>query len=472
MASAPTLRAPGIDAQMLTFSIGDQRMALSASLVQEVAPLPRIVRVPHAPDALLGVANLRGTVISVVALARLLGIADTATHRIIVVDVDGPVGLAVTSVSQVVSEAAAAALPHVDVAALVSQAMSEKRHRRSNGTSIAASREDTASDSDTVALATFMVGGQEFALPLSMTAEVLRLPDAIALMPHADAVIMGSMALRGTVLPLLSLAALLALPVAPSTAKSRVVVVRIGAHRVGMVVDAMRSIERVAESAIDPVPQVLSRSGAEARIQAICRMDGGSRLLSVLAPDQLLRDDITAKLLAGDIGERHDMADDARVSASERFLLFRIGEEHFGLPIASVEEVAPLPSRLTPLPKAPDFVQGVMQVRGKVIPVIDQSRRFNGTPVTSAKPRVIVVQIGALTAGFIVDAVSEVVEIPASALSDAPDMGTEGARLFERVATLDGRDALVLIVSPRELLDRAEQDLLASLGRKGAAKKA
>ncbi|WP_260924629.1 chemotaxis protein CheW [Novosphingobium sp. 9] len=164
------------------------------------------------------------------------------------------------------------------------------------------------------------------------------------------------------------------------------------------------------------------------------------------------------------------MTGGAASERSERFLLFRIGDDSFGLPLDAVEEVLPLPPRLTPLPKAPDFVQGVMNVRGQVIPVIDQARRFSGTAVGSAKPRVIVVRIGSLTAGFIVDAVSEIAQVAESALHEAPDLGTEGTRVFDRVATLGGRDSLVLIVSACELLDRAEQDLLTRLGKKSVTK--
>jgi purine-binding chemotaxis protein CheW len=112
-----------------------------------------------------------------------------------------------------------------------------------------------------------------------------------------------------------------------------------------------------------------------------------------------------------------------------------------------------------------------MNVRGQVIPVIDQAHRFNGTPVAGAKPRVIVVRIGELTAGFIVDAVLQVVQPPADALRDAPDLGSDGMRVFDRVATLEGDDSLVLIVSPQELLDRAERDLLLALGKKAAKSK-
>ncbi len=316
---------------------------------------------------------------------------------------------------------------------------------------------------------TFAVGHQDFALPLGCVEEVLRLPADIAIMPHADAAVVGSAAFRNATLPLLSLSALLALPGTDADSRSRIVVLRIGRHRVGLVVDAMRAILRMAPDEIDAVPHVLSRGSAEARIQAICRVDGGARLVSVLSPDQLLRDDITQRLLHGGTGEQEMTAQAAPTQASEQFVLFRIGEDEFGLPIDAVEEIAPLPPRLTALPKAPAFVQGVMNLRGEVIPVIDQAHRFNGAAATGAKRRVIVVRIGTLRAGFIVDGVSEVLRVELSALRDAPDLGTEGTRVFDRVANLEQEGRLVLIVSPRELLDRAEQDLLRELGRKGAS---
>lgn len=463
-------QAPATDARTLTFSVGGELLGMAAWMVQEIVPLPRLARVPHAPAALMGVAQIRGVIVPVLSVASLLGREQSQVQRVIVTDMDGPVGLAVTGVSQVVDGEDAAAVMRIDLAALVASAVPERRPRRSAGAIIAPSAEIATDASETIALVAFAVAGQDFALPLAVIEEVLCLPGDIALMPHADAASLGTIASRRAVLPLLSLAALLALPVALMTARSRVVVVRIGAHRVGLVVDAMRSIERVAESDVDAVPQILNRGGGEARIQAICRLNDGGRLLSVLAPDQLVDEGVTARLLQGETGDKGKMTG-ATDEQGERFLLFRIGDESFGLPIDAVQEVAVLPPRLTPLPKAPAFVQGVMNVRGQVIPVIDQARRFNGAPVTGAKPRVIVVRIGELTAGFIVDAVSQVVQPASDALRPAPDLGSEGARVFDRVASLDNGGALVLIVSPQELLDRAERDLLLALGSKKAAKR-
>lgn len=453
--------------RMLTFQVDAQRFALRSDLVREVTRLPPIAQVPHAPESLLGLANVRGAVIPILSMSRLLGRADSMPRRIIVVEAGELLGLAVDDASQVVVADDLGSAVEVDVAALVARSLPAKAARKSIAAGVR-SIGDADKRDEAVALVAFVIGNQEFALPLLTVAEVLRLPGDIAIMPDADDVVVGTAAVRGAVLPLLSLRALLALPWAEPGARARVLVVRIGKHRIGLLVDEMRSILRVPESMIDAVPQALSRGQSEARIQAICRLGDGTRLVSVLAADQLLREDITARLMQGAAAEQDDMASDEAQATSERLLLFRVGQEEFGIPIAAVEEVALLPSKLTRLPKAPAFVKGVMNLRGQVIPVIDQVQRFGQVARETGRRRVIVLRIGDLQAGFIVDAVSEVIEVAASALQPAPDLGSDQTRVFERVANLADEQRIVLIVSPRELLDRAEQDVLRSLGKKGA----
>jgi len=439
---------------LLTLAIGGEHFGVPAAIVREVARMPRLTRVPHAPAALLGLANVRGSVVPVLSLAALVDRPAGDAQRVVIVDDGETVGLAVDSVSQLV--AADGTLRTLDIAGLIASGVPGSGERRTRGAAVAEEREAAAAE--TVPLVIFAIGSQEFAFPLGVVEEVLRVPSEIAVVPLADAAVIGSAAVRGTLLPLLSLRVLLALP-GTDGAKARVLVVRIGANRVGLVVDAMRAIVRVAEDDIDPIPQVLARGGAEARIQAICRLDGGTRLVSVLAADQLLREDITARLFQGS-GEQTGMSDTAAEQAHEQFLLFRIGADSFGLPIGAVEEVTLLPDKLTRLPRAPAFVQGVMNVRGRVIPVIDQAERFGTGTAAGRKRRVVIVRIGDLSAGFVVDAVSDVLRVPASALRPAPDLGNAETRVFDRVANLAEEDRIVLIVSPHELLERAEQDLL------------
>ena len=454
---------PEEEEALLGFRIGVERFGVAASLVREVGRMPRITRVPQAPDSLIGLGNFRGIVLPVLSFARLTGRPAGNERRVILLDTEHPIALAVDEVSTLTGDAA---LPRIDAEALATSGFTGTARPKAR---VAAVQADPARAAEAeVPLVSFLVGGQEFALPIGAVQEILPLPAGIALLPHGDAVTLGSIAVRDTLLPLLSLHALLALPGAARTERARIVVVRIGTHRVGLVIEAMRGVIRVAESQIDPVPPVLARGGSETRIQAICRLDAGRRLVSVLAPEHLVREDLTARLL--ETGATEDsMVTSTTGDAQEQFLIFRIGDTEFGLPIGAVIEVAALPPKLGRLPRAPAFVQGILTLRGMVVPVIDQSLRFLGTPAQGVRRRIVVVRLGEIAAGFVVDAVAEVLSIAVSALSPAPDLGGGDTRVFDRVATLDDDARMILIVSPQELLDRAERDLLVAIGGTASA---
>lgn len=455
------------EGRVLTLTVNHEHFTVPAAIVREVARLPRLSRVPHAPPALAGLANIRGAVVPVLSLAALVERAPGHERRVVIVDIGEVLGLAVDEATSLLEgdvSTAGASRP-LDIPAMVARCMPTRKVGASHRA--ASSPEDEVADrTERVPLVVFTVGAQEFAFSLGVAEEVLRAPELIASMPLADPAVIGSTAVRGELLPLLSLRALLALTGTDDLATARVLVVRIGAHRVGLLVDAMRSIVQVAESDIDPLPQVLHRHGGEARIQAIARLDEGARLVSVLAAEQLVRDDIFVRLAHG-AEDRPNMAVATSDEVFEQFLLFRIGEESFGLPIGAVDQVTLLPEKLTRLPKAPAFIEGLMNLRGTAIPIIDQATRFGRDAAAGRRRRVIIVRIGDLIAGFVVDAVSDVIRVSSSELRAAPDLGSDETRVFDRVAQLeDGQ--LVLIVSPREMINRAEQDLLRGFVAKSA----
>ena len=68
-------------------------------------------------------------------------------------------------------------------------------------------------------------------------------------------------------------------------------------------------------------------------------------------------------------------------------MVFRLGEDEFGLPIEAVDEVARVPDQITRLPKTPKFLEGVVNLRGDVLPVVDQRRRFDMPPLDGAGRR-------------------------------------------------------------------------------------
>src|SRR5581483_10520018 len=110
-----------------------------------------------------------------------------------------------------------------------------------------------------------------------------------------------------------------------------------------------------------------------------------------------------------------------------------LGGQDYGLPINAVEEIARLPERITRLPKAPKFIEGVMNLRGTVVPIIDLRRRFELEP---AKPgnaqRILVLAVGTAKVGFMVDGISEIRKVEPADIHPAPELSAEQARLIGR----------------------------------------
>ncbi len=106
-----------------------------------------------------------------------------------------------------------------------------------------------------------------------------------------------------------------------------------------------------------------------------------------------------------------------------KYLTFRLGNEDYGLEILSVREIIGL-MEITPVPKMPVFVRGVINLRGKVIPVIDLRLKFAMKQIDDTEETcIIVIDLGEFLMGVVVDKVSEVLDIQQSDIEDSPDFG-------------------------------------------------
>jgi purine-binding chemotaxis protein CheW len=153
--------------------------------------------------------------------------------------------------------------------------------------------------------------------------------------------------------------------------------------------------------------------------------------------------------------------------AQEQFVIFCLGGQDYGIPIAAVSEIARPPENMTRLPKAPAFIDGVMNLRGGVVPVVDLRRRFDlgGTTGHTGSQRILVLTIGSVIAGFLVDSVSEVMKVESDAIRPAPELSLDQMRLISRVINLEDQGRLILLVDPTQLLDQVEADVLAKFKR-------
>lgn len=138
---------------------------------------------------------------------------------------------------------------------------------------------------------------------------------------------------------------------------------------------------------------------------------------------------------------------------------FKLGKEEFGVDILKVQEINRM-LEITEMPNSPDFVEGIVNLRGRIIPVIDLKKRLN-MPVKehNNSTRIIVVELNGKTIGFIVDEVSEVLRIESNITEPPPDMvaGIE-SDYITAVAKLDDR-LLILLDLNKVLTNEEEKEL-------------
>jgi len=282
--------------------------------------------------------------------------------------------------------------------------------------------------SDEIRLVSFEVDGQEYALPIESVEEIVQLPDHINALPNSRAHLLGVMNLRNRMLPLVSLRSMFGLPVAADDQQSRIVVVSreiAGAtHSVGLVTDTVKEVVRAPKSAVDPVPRLLASRSGRQEVESLCRLDEGRRLVSIMAPERLfLNDQIGDASDAGGAAEDEHMASQQRradqgADDEEQFVIFTLADEEYGVPIDAVQEIVRVPEQITRMPMTPAFVEGIINLRGSVMPIIDQRRRFALPEMRhNDRQRIVVFVVRGVRTGFIVDSVSEVLKVSRAQIS-------------------------------------------------------
>ncbi len=144
-----------------------------------------------------------------------------------------------------------------------------------------------------------------------------------------------------------------------------------------------------------------------------------------------------------------------------QLVTFSLGEEVFGVDILTVQEIIRL-LNITRVPRSPDFVEGVINLRGKIIPIVDLRKRFGlKTKVHDSATRIVVINMANITVGFVVDEVSKVLRLPSDMIAAPPGV----------VSGLDSdyingvgkfNDLLLILLDLDKLLSNQEVEALAN----------
>jgi purine-binding chemotaxis protein CheW len=161
-------------------------------------------------------------------------------------------------------------------------------------------------------------------------------------------------------------------------------------------------------------------------------------------------------------------AAEATSQAIQQVLCFALAGEAYALPILKVREIQ-AQATITRIPKAPPYMPGVINLRGAIVPILNLRHRFTlGEPPEDIRPVIVIVEVQGRTLGIQVDAVSDVIDLEASAIRPAPELGTQSALGREFIAGLatlpgaDSSDSMLILLDLDRLLSDGELSALDS----------
>jgi chemotaxis signal transduction protein len=243
----------------------------------------------------------------------------------------------------------------------------------------------------------------------------------------------------------------------------RTVVVDAGGMLLGLVVDHVNEVLQVSKKSVDPPPAITSGDGRD--LSGIAKLDEGKRLLLLLDPSQILKQE-SLQCFCNSAGEQAERSAEQNAgiagnTANDELQLvtFTLGNEEYGIPIAQIQEIDRL-SKITKVPKAPDFVEGVTNLRGEVVPVVDTRKRFDlDVRTADDHTRIIIVDLNSVKTGLIVDSVHEVLSLSRADISAPPGTVQSGIeqQFVSGIGTVENGKRIIFLLNVEEVLPKNER---------------
>ncbi len=145
----------------------------------------------------------------------------------------------------------------------------------------------------------------------------------------------------------------------------------------------------------------------------------------------------------------------------DQYIIFHLGKEEFGIQIARAHEIVMM-KKITQLPQSSDFIEGVINLRGDLIVIIDLRKRFQLEANISSETRIIIIEIDGVKTGLIVDSISEVLRIQKDKISDPPQE-ISGIRddYIDGIGMVD--DRLIILLKLKKIFSEDELEEIKGL---------
>ncbi len=252
----------------------------------------------------------------------------------------------------------------------------------------------------------------------------------------------------------------------------RIIVVDSDGFVLGLVVDHVHEVLNVPKNLVEPPPHITSNGGME--LSGVAKLNDGSRLIMLLDVANLMKDQKLREIqsTSPDAVEVEKPEDSKETSTGTQELgelqlvTFMLGAEEYGVPISQIQEIDRL-GKITKVPKAAQFIEGITNLRGEVIPVLDTRKRFELQAKTSDddRTRIIIVDIGGVKTGLVVDSVREVLNLARKDIAPPPEAigSSVGQQFISGIGKVDAGKRMIVLLDVEKILSRQEQAHLSEI---------
>ena len=245
----------------------------------------------------------------------------------------------------------------------------------------------------------------------------------------------------------------------------RIIVVDADGLVLGLVVDHVHEVLNVPKSLMEPPPRITSSGGME--LSGVAKLDDGARLIMLLDVASLMKDQKLREVGNSSAenaetkrtGEIHKAGADGAELSEVQLVTFLLAAEEYGVPISQIQEIDRL-AKITKVPKAAEFIEGITNLRGEVIPVLDTRKRFElEVKPPDDRTRIIIVDLGGVKTGLLVDSVREVLNLARNDIAPPPEAIGSGIdqQFISGIGKVDSGKRMIVLLDVEKILSRQEQ---------------
>lgn len=241
----------------------------------------------------------------------------------------------------------------------------------------------------------------------------------------------------------------------------RLIVVQSHGSLLALLVDKVREVLNMPKGQIDKPPGHLSDS-RNVELCGIAKLDQGKRLIMLLDSNKLIQaSDLeklgsTDSLTEGAMMQTHEVGTEGKSLGEQQFVTFRLGQGEYGIPISRIQEID-RSSKMTRVPRTADYVDGITNLRGEIVPVINARKRFHlDHQEANEQTRVIIMEVNGVKTGMLVDSVREVLNLPAKDIAPPPaSLSTTIDRQYiSGIGKVDGDKRMIILLDVEKILQR------------------